>query len=175
MKSALCLFLVLVTVTLCFFGCSNIPEEPATTDTMTVTYVNPYGATAAAPVNVDPTEGGTTVPVQYVETTNNVEFVLSSYYVYKNSVAKINSVVLEDDGFSVNADGYVDVEMLAIGSRKDDMKIAYAAYDAEGNLVRSSFILTKLDGVKEGDVCEDRRFDIPREAVKVVFGNYIEK
>lgn len=175
MKSALCLFLVLVTVTLCFFGCSNVPEEPATTDTMTVSYVNPLGATAAPPVNVDPTEGGTTAPVQYVETTNNVEFVLSSYYVYKNSVAKINAVSLEDDGFSLNADGYADVEMIAIGSKKDGMKIGYAAYDANGELVRQSFILTTLDGVKEGDVCDGRRFDIPREAVKVVFSNYIEK
>ena len=175
MKSALCLFLVLVTVTLCFFGCSNIPEEPATTDTMTVSYVSPYGATAAAPINVDATEGGTTAPVQYVETTNNVEFVFSSYYVYKNSVAKINAVVLEDDGTTVNADGYADVEIIAIGSRKEDMKIAYTAYDENGEVVRSSFVLAKLDGVKEGDICENRRFDIPREAVKVVFSNYIEK
>lgn len=175
MKSALCLFLVLVTVTLCFFGCSNIPDEPATTDTVTVKYENPYGATAAAPVNVDPTAGGTTAPVQYVKTTNNVEFVLSSYYVYKNSVAKINAVELEDDGFSLAADGKADVEIMAIGSRKENMKIGYTAYDAEGNVVRSSYILAKLDDVKEGDVCEDRRFDIPREAVKVVFSNYIEK
>lgn len=174
MKSALCLFLVLVTVTLCFFGCSNIPEEPATTDTMTVTYVNPLGATAAPPVNVDPTEGGTTAPVQYVETTNNVEFVFSSYYVYKNSVAKINEVSLEDDGFSLAANGYADVEMIAIGSKKEGMKIAYAAYDENGEMIRSSFIMANLDGVKKGDVCEDRRFDIPREAVKVVFGNYVE-
>ncbi len=175
MKSALCLFLVLVTVTLCFFGCSNIPDEPATTDTMTATYINPLGATAAPPVNVDPTEGGTTTPVQYVETTNNVEFVLSSYYVYKNSVAKINSVYVEDDGFSLNADGYAEVEMIAIGSKKDNMRIAYTAYDANGKVVRESYILATLDGVKEGDVCKDRRFEVPRDAVKIVFSNYIEK
>ena len=174
MKSALCLFLVLVTVTLCFFGCSNIPEEPATTDTMNVTYVNPLGATAAPPVNVDPTEGGTTAPVQYVETTNNVEFVFSSYYVYKNSVAKINAVHLEDDGFSLAANGYADVEMTAIGSRKEGMKIGYTAYDKNGEIVRKSFLLATLDGVKEGDTCEKRRFDFPRTAVKIVFHNYIE-
>ena len=175
MKSAICLFLVLVTVALCFFGCSNVPEEPATSETMVQSYVNPYGATAAPPANVDPTAGGTTIPVQYVETTNNVELVLNSYYVYKNSVAKINAVELEDDGFSLAADGKADVEIMAIGSRKENMKIGYTAYDAEGNVVRSSYILAKLDDVKEGDVCEDRRFDIPREAVKVVFSNYIEK
>lgn len=175
MKSALCIFLVLATIALCFFGCSNVPEEPATTNTVTVTYVNPLGATAAPPVNVDPTEGGTTPPVIYVETTNNVEFVLSSYYVYKNSVAKIGNIVIEDDGFSLNADGYADVEMIAVGSRKDNMRIAYTAYDAQDNVVKSSYILAKLDGVKDGDVCNERRFEVPRDTVKIVFSNYIEK
>ena len=176
MKSALCLFLVLVTVTLCFFGCSNIPEEPATSETMVQSYVNPYGATAAPPVNIDPTEGGTTLPVQYVETTNNVEFVLNSYYVYKNSVAKITNVVLEDDGFSLNADGFADVEIMGIGSRKEGMKIGYTAYDAEGNVVRTSHILAKLDGdVKEGETLTERRFEVPRTTVKIVFHDYIEK
>lgn len=174
MKSALCLFLVLVTVTLCFFGCSNIPEEPATTETMIQSYVNPYGATAAPPVNVDPTEGGTTLPVQYVETTNNVELVFSSYYVYKNSVAKITNVQLEDDGFSLNADGYADVEMISIGSRKEDMKIGYTCYDENGDIVRSNFVFANLDGVSEGDTCTERRFEVPRKTVKVVFHDYVE-
>lgn len=174
MKSALCLFLVLVTVTLCFFGCSNIPEEPATTEIMKQSYVNPYGATAAPPVNIDPTEGGTTTPVQYVETTNNVEIVLSSYYVYKNSVAKITNIQIEDDGFSLDADGYADVEMMAIGSKKEGMKIGYTAYDENGEIVRKNHILATLDGVKEGDTCEGRRFTLPRETVKIVFHNYVE-
>ncbi len=169
MKSAICLFLVLATVALCFFGCSNIPEEPATSETMIQSYVNPYGATAAAPVNVDPTAGGTTIPVQYVETTNDVEFVLNSYYVYKNSVAKITNIELEDDGFSLRASGYADVEMMAIGSRKDDMKIGFTAYDKNGEVVRRNHILIDLDGVKDGELCEDRRFDFPRETVKIVF------
>lgn len=175
MKSAICLFLVLVTVTLCFFGCSNIPEEPVTSETMVQTYVNPYGATAAPPVNIDPTEGGTTIPVQYVETTNNVELVLNSYYVYKNSVAKITNIELEDDGFSLRASGYADVEMMAIGSRKDDMKIGFTAYDKNGEVVRRNHILVSLDGVKEGEICEDRRFDFPRETAKIVFYDYVEK
>ena len=175
MKSAICLFLVLVTVTLCFFGCSNVPEEPVTSETMVQTYVNPYGATAAPPVNIDPTEGGTTIPVQYVETTNNVELVLNSYYVYKNSVAKITNIELEDDGFSLRASGYADVEMMAIGSRKDDMKIGFTAYDKNGEVVRRNHILIELDGVKDGELCEDRRFDFPRETVKIVFYDYVEK
>ena len=175
MKSALCLFLVLVTVTLCFFGCSNIPEEPVTSETMVQSYVNPNGATAAPPVNIDPTAGGTTIPVQYVETTNNIEFVLNSYYVYKNSVAKINAIELEDDGFSLRVSGFADVEMIAVGSRREDMKIGFTAYDKNGDVVRKNHILVNLDGVKDGDICEESRFDIPRETVKVVFYDYIEK
>ena len=174
MKSAISLFLVLVTVALCFFGCSNIPEEPATSETMVQSYVNPYGATAAPPVNVDPTAGGTTIPVQYVETTNNVELVLNSYYVYKNSVAKITDIEIEDDGFSLRVSGFADVEIIDIGSRKEDMKIGFTAYDKDGNVVRRNHILADLDGVKKGDTCEERRFDFPREAVKIVFHDYIE-
>ena len=175
MKSALCLFLVLVTVTLCFFGCSNIPDEPATTETLIQSYVNPFGETAAPPVNVDPTEGGTTIPAQYVETVNNVEFVLSSYYIYKNSVAKITNIKLEDDGISLNADGYADVEIIDIGSRKEDVKIGFTAYDKDGKVVRTSYLLADLDGVKKGETCSERRFDFPRDTVKIVFHNYIEK
>jgi zona occludens toxin (predicted ATPase) len=174
MKSALCLFFVLVTVTLCFFGCSNIPEEPATTETIIQSYVNPYGETAAAPINVDPTSDGATAPVQYVEKTNNVEFVLSSYYVYKNSVAKINNIQIEDDGISISANGYADVEMIAIGSKKENMKIGYTAYDKDGNVVRKNYVLANLDGVKEGEICKERRFMIPRDAVKVVFSDFVE-
>ncbi len=175
MKSALCLFLVLVTVTLCFFGCSNIPEEPATSETAVYSYVNPFGATAAPPVNIDPTEGGTTIPVQYVETTNNIELVLSSYYVYKNSVAKLGNIQIEDDGISVRASGFADVEVMAIGSRREDMKIGFTAYDKDGNVVRRNHILVDLDGVKEGETVTERRFDFPREAVKIVFHNYVEQ
>lgn len=175
MKSALCLFLVLVTVTLCFFGCSNIPEEPATSETAVYSYVNPYGETAAPPVNIDPTAGGTTAPVQYVETTNNVEIVLSSYYVYKNSVAKLDNIQIEDDGVSVRASGFADVEMIAIGSKKEGMKIGFTAYDKDGNIVRRNHIKADLDGVKKGEIVAERRFDFPREAVKIVFHNYVEQ
>ncbi len=175
MKSSIALLLILATFTLCFFGCkSNIPEEPATSNAVVHSYVNPFGETVAAPENIDPTEGGTTLPAQYVETINNVEIVFSSYYVYGNSVAEITNVVLDDDGFSVNAKGYADVKITAIGSRQDDMKIAYVAYDEAGEVVRRSHILADLKGVKEGDTVTERRLDFPREAVKIVFYNYIE-
>lgn len=175
MKSALCLFLVLVTVTLCFFGCSNIPEDPATSEAVVYTYVNPYGETAAPPVNIDPTEGGTTAPVQYVEKTNDIELVLNSYYVYKNSVAKLSNIQIEDDGISVRASGYADVEMIAVGSKKEGMKIGFTAYDKDGNVVRRNHVFADLKGIGDGEVVAERRFDFPREAVKIVFHNYVEE
>lgn len=173
MKSIISIFLATVIVALCFVGCSNIPDEPATTAAANYTYVNPIGETAPAPANVETTEGQTFAPV-YVETVNNVEIVLSSYYVYGNSVATIENIELEDDGFSVRANGYMDVKVTGIGSRSDDMKIGYTGYDKDGNVVRNSFVLVPFDDVKEGDIVEDRRFDFPRECVKIVFENYVD-
>lgn len=175
MKSLISVILAMTVIALCFFGCkSNIPEEPATTGSADFSYVNPYGQTAPDPENVTPSEGQT-FPVVYVETVNNVEIVLSDYYVYGNSVAKIKDIELKDDGISINADGYADVEMTAIGSRKDDMKIGYIAYDADGKVVRDTYVLVPLKGVKKGETVENRRFDFPREAVKIVFMDYVEE
>ncbi len=173
MKSTVSIFFVMIFVALCFFGCSNIPEEPATTSAAIYSYVAPSGATKPAPQNVETTEGQTFAP-QYVETINNVEVVLSSYYVYGNSVATIEDVKLEDDGFRSWAEGRATVRVNAIGSRSDDIKIGYTGYDADGNVVRKSYILIPLDKVKKGEVVENRRFDFPRETVKIVFENYVE-
>lgn len=174
MKSVISLILTAILVALCFAGCSNIPEEPATTAVANYSYVNPMGETAPAPANVETTEGQT-FPTKYIETVNNVEFVLSSYYVYGNSVATIENIELEDDGFSVRANGYVNVRVNAIGSRKDNIKIGYIGYDENGSVVRNSYILVPLKGVKKGDLVEDRRLDFPRECVKIVFTDWVEK
>lgn len=175
MKSLISVILAMTVIALCFFGCgSNIPEEPATTGSANYSYVNPYGQTAPDPVNVEPSEGQT-FPVSYIETVNDVEIVLADYYVYGNSVAKINDIELKDDGISINADGYADVEVMEIGSRKDDIKIGFVAFDAKGTVVRDSYILVPLDGVKKGETVERRRFDFPREAVKIVFMDYVEE
>lgn len=173
MKSIISIFLVLATVCLCFFGCSNIPEEPATTKVEKHSYVDPYGETAPAAENADEFEGQD-IPVKYIETVNNVEIVLSSYYVYGNSVAKINNIEIIDYGISHTANGYADVEIMGIGSRKDGMKIGYTAYDAKGEVVKDVFVLASLEDAKEGDVVEKRRFEVPRDAVKIVFHDYIE-
>lgn len=175
MKSLISVILATTVIALCFFGCkSNIPEVPATTGSANFSYVNPYGQTAPDPANVQPSEGQT-FPVVYVETINNVEIVQQDYYVFGNSVAKINNIELKDDGISINADGYADVEMMEIGSRKDDMKIGVKAYDANGNIVRNTYILVNLEDVKKGDVVERRRFDFPREATKIVLMDHVEE
>lgn len=174
MKSTISIFLAVIFVALCFVGCSNIPDEPATTSVAAYSYVNPYGETVAPPVNADPSSE-TTTPVQYVETVNDVEVVLASYYVYGNSVATITDIELTDDGFSTFANGYADVRIDGIGSRSDDMKIGYTAYDKDGNIVRNSYLLTKLKDVKEGETVESRRFNFPRDTVKIVFFDYVDE
>ncbi len=172
MKSAISIFLVLVCVALCFFGCSNIPDEPAQTTAITKSFENPYGETAAPPVNADPS---TTGPVTYLKTINNVEFVVADYFVYGNSVAKIKDFNLEfDDMSAFEVSGYADLEIMGIGSKKDGMKVAYTGYDKDGNVTRDSYFIAKLDDVKKGDVVEECRFDFSKDTVKVVFHNYIE-
>lgn len=172
MKSVISILLVVVFAALCLFGCSNIPKEPATTTVEEYSYINPNGMTVPAAENAE--AGDPEQPVKYIETINKVECVFSSYYVYGNSVATISEIELEDDGFSINANGYAKVKIEGIGSRKNNMKIGYTAYDADGNVVRESYILSLLGDAKKGDIIEDCRFDFPREAVKVVFHDYVE-
>lgn len=170
MKKIISIILVVTFATLCLFGCSNIPDEPAVTSVEKYTYVNPNGMTVPVADNTNPDQ-----PVRYVETINEVEFVFSSYHVYGNSVGAITDIEIIDDGFSLNVNAYADIRMDGIGSRSNGMKIGYTAYDKDGKVVRESHMLALLDGVKEGDICEERRFDFPREAVRIEFHDYVEE
>lgn len=172
MKKIISILLVVTFAALCLFGCSNIPDEPPVTSVEKFSYINPNGATVPVADNAKP--GDPEQPVRYVETLNEVEFVFNSYYVYGNSVGTITDLELIDDGFALNVDAYADIRMDGIGSRSNGMKIGYTAYDKDGKVIRESHMLALLDGVKEGDICEERRFDFPRETVKVVFHDYIE-
>lgn len=175
MKSTISIFLVMVCVALCFFGCSKLPEEPATTTVVNYSYVNPNGETVSPPANVDP-NSDTTAPVKYVETINNIEFVISDYNVYGKSVASIKDITLEYNEFSaLELMGVANVEIMSIGSRKDNMRIGYTAYNKDGKIVRKSFLQAELDGVKVGDVVGDCIFDFPEGTVKVVFFDYTDK
>ncbi len=53
-----------------------------------------------------------------------------------------------------------------MGSRSQDMKIGYTAYDKDGNVVRDIYFSVPMKGTKKGDIVENRRIDFPREAVK---------
>lgn len=175
MKSTISIFLVLICVALCFFGCSNVPKEPATTTAVNHSYANPYGETVAPPANADP-ESSTTAAVQYLETVNNVECIMSSYYVFGNSVATITDIKMEYEAFSAfEGNGYADVEIMGIGlgAREDGMKIGYTAYNAAGESIRSSFLLAKLEDVSKGDTVAECRFDFPADTVKIVFHDYV--
>lgn len=166
MKSVISIALAVILLSLCLFGCSNVPETPAETYTAQYTYINPLATTAVAANDSD----GTT----YVQTSNSIDFVLEDYYVYGNTVAKITNVTIDDYGIG-NVNGFADVELIAIGRRSENLRIAYKAYNAAGELVRSSYILTLLKGTdcKEGDIVEGRRFDFPRDTVKVEFCSYV--
>ena len=173
MKSTISIILVLITVALCFIGCSNVPKEPATTSVENYSYVNPYGETVAPPANADP---GKETPTKFVETVNNIEFVMSSYYVYNNCVAKINNVDINYDQLLVNAvTGFADVEIMDKALGEEWMKIGYVAYDKDGKVVRDTYLQASLKGNGKGDLVEDCIFDLPEETVKVVFGDYTEK
>ena len=173
MKSAISIILVLITVALCFAGCSNVPKDPATTSVEVYSYVNPEGETVTPPVNAKP---GQETETKYVETVNNIDFITSSYHVYNNSVAKVNNFTLEYDSMLVNAiSAYADVEIMGKGFGEEWMRIGYIAYDKDGKVVRESFFQANLKGVGKGDVVEDCLLDIPESAVKVVFFDYVDE
>lgn len=172
MKSAISILLVLVAVTLCFFGCSNVPKEPATTTVENHSYVNPYGDTVAPPSNA---EEGKETETKYLETVNDVEFVMSSYYVYNNCVAKVSNIYMEYDSMQANeVMAFADIEITGKSLGEEFMRIGYTAYDKDGNVVRNSFFQAKLKGVGKGDVVEKCPLDFPEETVKVVFFDYVE-
>lgn len=119
-------------------------------------------------------EGETTEApkLELVERTGSLEIVKKNYFTYHNCVATIESIVFEDDGYSVDANGYANIKVTQIAKGESEMKIAYKAYDANGEICKDSYMLVKLEGVKEGDIVPDRRISLPREAVKIVFEDY---
>ncbi len=173
MKSTVSIILALVLIALCFAGCSNVPKEPATTSVEKFSYVNPYGEKVTPPVNAETNKD---TEDKYLETINDIEFVMSSYYVYKNCVAKITDISLEYDSMLVDeVSGLASVEIMGKSLGEDWMKIGYTAYDKDGKVVRNTHFQASLDGAGKGDIVEKCVFDLPDEAVKVVFFDYVEK
>jgi len=172
MKSTVRIILALVLIVLCFAGCSNVPKEPATTSVEKHSYVNPYGDTVTPPVNA--TDKNT--EDKYLETINDIEFVMSSYYVYNNCVAKITDIQLEYDSMLVDeVSGLASVEIMGKTLGEDFMKIGYTAYDKDGKVVRNTLFQAPLKDAGKGDIVEKCVFELPEETVKVVFHDYVEK
>lgn len=165
MKSVISIALAVILLSLCLFGCSNVPETPAETYTAEYTYINPLATTSVTKNDIGATS--------YVQTSNSVDFVLKDYYVYGNTVAKITNITIDDYGIG-NVNGYADIQLIAIGRRSENLRIAYSAYNAAGEVVRGSYLLAMLRGsdYKDGDTVEGRRFDFPRDTVKIEFYSY---
>ncbi len=161
MKNLSKLFLVslvlIMVVAFAFSSCAKVPTEEVTTGTETYTLINNNTSSSTE-----------------TKTDNNVEFVFQSYYKYKGNYASVSDVRFETEDTTENAKGYVDVKMVYIEEKNDDMAIGYKAYDANGEVLRNSYLLVDLDGVRNGKTIENIRFDIPYETVKVEFFDYSE-
>lgn len=160
MKNISKLFLVslasIMVVAFAFSSCAKVPTEEVTTGTEAYTLVNNYPS---------PSES---------KTESDVEFAFQSYYSYKGNYASISNVRFDEDDMTVNAKGFVDVKMIYIEDKNQNMYIGYNAYDANGEILRTSYLLIDLDGVRSGKTIKEIRFDIPYETVKVEFFDYVE-
>ncbi len=146
----------------------TMPDTPVEIVTEQVTYEKLELETGEFSTNAD----GSQIGKELVQSVGDLEIVQKSYYVYRNSVATLENIVVDDDGLSVNASAYADVKFSQIGSGEKEMKIAYKAYDAEGNVVRSTYVLALIKQVDENNVVSECRIDLPRNAVRIEFENY---
>ena len=163
----------LMLAVLCFAGCSNIPDEPATTGIENHTYINELGKTVPVAENIGDYPG-ITQPPKYLPTTHDVEFVVKSYYVYGNTVVTFDGIELESlDVPQANVYGTVDARILGKG-KEAEMKIAYNAYDENGNLLKNNGCMkADIDGKKD-DSTFRFLFAVPMGTAKVEFYDYAE-
>lgn len=166
-KKALISLVLVFAMCICFAACgSGAPSGEPVSESSALQVVNPRGETY--------TENEDDEDVLYKSTVSNVQFEYPSYLKYENNYASVKNIVIDEDSYTVNANGYIDFDIISIKNKSKDIKIGYTAYDADGDVVRKTYMLIKLDGVKEGDTVESIRFDFPYNAVKVVFYDYVE-
>lgn len=169
-RSSLAIVIAFTLILTVLCSCSHIPEEPPVNSVEKFTYVDPAGATVLFDNPKDKSEP----VVKYVKTIENVEFSMNSYYVYKKNAASFTVEEFINDGFLRKTSCAVNVKMISIGKRSDNMKIRYRAFDKDGNEIYSSFILVVLKGVKRDDVVQRRRVTFPDGTVKVVFEDFVD-
>lgn len=174
MKKTFKLLACAAAVLMCMSGCSNIPDEPATTGTSDYTYKNAVGETVPVAENLDDYPG-ITQPPKHIETVHSIEFVQRSYYVYGNTVVSVDAIELENTDIP-QATVYGTAKATLIGKgREDFMKIAYNAYDASGNPLKLEGCMSiNIDGKKDGDYIE-LTFGVPVGTAKVEFYDCTKK
>lgn len=140
-----------------------VPPEKATKGRREYTLSNLEGEV----VSEDPESG------QMVFRTTETDVVVEyqSYYIYKDNYASIESIRINDSEPMGNARCYVNLNVIKIKNRSSNMRLEYRAYDSSGNVVRHSYMMAKLDGVKNGDTVNNVRFDIPYDSVRVEITN----
>ena len=106
---------------------------------------------------------------------SDVEFVLQSYYTDGTNYGEIQNITFDEKAFASTAYGYLDVKMTYVATRDRNLVICYRAYDADGKVCRNARIAVRLDGIKSGDTVERVRFNIPFNAVKVEFFDYVKE
>ena len=138
------------------------PANPAEEVTQGLTRVNEYAT--------NPDTG------KLVTEVGEIEFVYPEYFAQGNSYVAIRDILIDDTGFTHNADAYVDFEVLARGDGEEEktVKVSYIGYDANGEITRRSQITVNLFGTNVGDIIEDCRMDFKRETVKIVFTEFKE-
>lgn len=169
-KSIVAIILVSALVAAIFSGCSKLPEEPPENSAEKHSFINPIGETAVADDEYSEKFGS---KVKYIKTIQNVELSLNSYYVYGKNAASMSIKELTYEGLRSYAEGFVEVKMITIGKRADNMKIGYTAYDKDGNSILRSHVFVKLKGVKRDEAVE-QRFFFPPETAKIVFNDYVD-
>lgn len=138
------------------------PANPAEEVTQGLTRINEYAT--------NPDTG------KYETEIGAVEFVYPEYFAQGNSYVAIRDIMIDDTGFTHNADAYVDFEVLARGEGEEEktVKVSYIGYDENGEITRRSQITVNLFGKNVGDMIEDCRMDFKRETVKIVFTEFKE-
>lgn len=165
-----------LSILLCFGACSSSkpPEEPITTGKQSVTYKNEIGQTVPVAENIGDYPG-ITQPQKFVETVHEVECVYQSYYTFGKTYASIQGAEFENiNSPQGEVYGFASAKMISRGKDKQ-MKIGYMAYDADGNLLKGSGVMTRdIGAFDDGDTFE-LIFSVPFGTARVEFIDYTEE
>lgn len=171
MKNFLKAFIPLALAALCFAGCSNMPDEPATTAVEKLTYINTVGETVPVAENIADYPG-ITQPQKFIATTHAIEIVVSSYHVYGDTVMTYESVEVENiEPPAREIIGMLNCVVTNKGKEKE-MKIGYNAYGENGELLKKDECITRnIVNLKEDDEI-GFTFFVPIGTEKIEFFDY---